>query len=283
MNELIENFFSSFYTEEMQAQLYRSLGLFTVYGLTNIHQELPDIIMQEGEDHREVIADKVLNLINSGLDDLLQIQRIRLVEGAPLAFKATFLEAIYTFAYREDYLPYKRIVENWSLNNEEKLATILADIISVDVGVIMEYLDWVYDGTMKRMVDFINEKATEEDQAQDMELLRKIRRSLKAYEASFGTPASVQSLIDLNMSLGSPLQVYLELFKESVVNLADLESTTFNLIWLALISSDATDNPQKFLLEISNDLFSDMHQIQVFSSMLQKAMGRYQEFKEHQQ
>ena len=84
------------------------------------------------------------------------------------------------------------------------------------------------------------------------------------------------------MALGGSFQPYLELFKDAIVNLGDTEATTFNLLWLAMVSQEGVRNPQKFLLSVSETIFTDMQQQQIFSRMLQKAMGRYQEIKEHQ-
>lgn len=282
MDDLIEKFFESYITEELQAQLYKSLGLFTVFGLTNIHQELPDIIMQEQEEHKEVIIDQVHAHINKGLDTLLGAQRIRLGEDASLRFKNNFLEALFAFNYREDYTPYQKIMEDWMSSDEDKLASIVADIQGVDPSDIMEHLDWVYSGTMDTLKEYVNEKAQEESEAADMPLLRKIRRNLKAFEKAFGTPSSVQGLSEINMSMGSPFQTYLELFREAVINLGDMEGTTYNLIWLATISEDGTENPQKLLLEVSESLFPDHQQQRTFGAMLQKAMGRYQEYRKHE-
>lgn len=282
MDDLIETFFKNNFTEELQTQLFKSLGLFTVYGLTNVHADLTDIIMEEQDDHREVIVDKVHNRITEGLDYLFSIQRIRLEETAPLGYKTGLLEALFAFSYREDYMPFQIVTEDWTLNNEEKLAAIIADIQGTDVTEVLEHLDWVYDGTIDKLKEFIGSRIQEENTTENMDLLRTIRRNLKAYEAAFGTPASVKGLVDINMSMGSPFQIYLDLFRESVFNLGDLESTTYNLMWLAMVSCDGTENPQKLLLEQAEELFPDLHQLQIFSSMLQKAMGRYQDYRKHQ-
>lgn len=282
MDDLLQTFFENYLTEELQTQLYKALGIFTVFGLTTIHQELPDIILQEQEEHREVIVDQVVSHIKEGIDSLFEAQRIKIAEDASLSYKTNFLEAIFAFSYREDYRPYQIVTEDWTLSNEEILASIIADIQGVDVTVVLEHLEWVYDGTIARLVSFIKDKNIEEVETEDMDLLKGIRKNLKAYQAAFGTPASVQGLIDINMSMGVSFQTYLELFKDAIINLADIEATTFNLIWLAMISKDGSINPQKFLLSISETLFTDIQQQQLFSRMLQKAMGRFQEFKEHQ-
>lgn len=279
MDDLVNNFLESFFTEELKTQLYKALGIFTVFGLTNIHQELPNIILQEGEEHREVIIDKVINLITGGLDNLLFLQRITLSEDASLSFKNEFLEAIFAFNAREDYTPYQLIVEDWTTKNEEKLALIIADILNKESCYILEHLEWVYDGTISKLTEYIAMKVSIEEKAEDIPQLRLIRKNLKVYEASFGTPASVQGLLDVNMTMGGPFQIYLDLFHDAIIDLTDLEATTFNLIWLALISKEGMDNPQKLLLENSDTLFTDIQQQQIFTKMLQKAMGHFQEFK----
>ena len=282
MDDLIQSFFENYLTEELRSQLYKALGLFTVYGLTTIHQELPDIILQEQEEHREVIVDQLVSHITGGLDSLFVAQRIRLGSEASIGYKTSFLEAIFAFSFREDYRPYQVVTEDWTLTNEEKLGAIIADVQGVDITEVMEHLEWVYDGTISSLVNFIKNKNIEEVGIEDTELLRSIRSNLKTYRIAFGTPASVEGLTNINMALGGSFQTYLELFKDAIVNLGDIEATTFNLMWLAMVSKEGVSNPQKFLLSVSETIFTDMQQQQIFSRMLQKAMGRYQEIKEHQ-
>ena len=67
--------------------------------------------------------------------------------------------------------------------------------------------------------------------------------------------------------------------QNEIINLDDFETTTFGLLWLALISSDGADNPQKLLGEKIDSFFTTVIEINQFNAMLSKALGRFQDFK----
>lgn len=281
MNDLVNAFFESTYTEEQQALLYKALGVLTVFGQPNFGEEIVHIVMQEGEQHKEVITDQVYSHIESGIDDLFRAHRI-ILEGDPtLSYKVSLMEGIYGLAYREDYLPYALILEDMEKNDEEKFAAIIADIIGVDENDILEHLTWVYEGTLRRLRNLIEAKSQEEKDAVDIDLLKKIRKNLLIFETAFGIPQAIQTLVDLDPAKGMDFMNYFNLFGDELIDAGNVEATTWRLIWTALISKDGTDHPQKVLLENADKFFSDLRIQNQFSSMLQKAMGHYQEHKEH--
>ncbi len=132
---------------------------------------------------------------------------------------------------------------------------------------------------MRRLQDLIESKVTEASVASDLELLKTIRRNLVIFQAAFGLPKAIEGLSKLDVALGSTFEIYYDLFKNEIIDFGDLESTTWRLIWLALISSNGTQNPQLLLLDKSPELFNDISTVNSFNTMVQKAMGQYQEFK----
>lgn len=279
MDDLITIFFSTHFTEEQQILSYKALGLIDSFGLTSVNQAVVETIMREGDDHIENIVDQVHSLIEEGIDRVIFRHRITLENSPTLSFKVSLLEGIFGLSYREFYQPYQLCLEDYTSSDEEKLAFIISDITGMEETDILEHLVWVFPGTMRRLQDLIESKVTEESVASDLELLKTIRRNLVIFQAAFGLPKAIEGLSKINTALGSTFEVYYDLFKDEIIDFGDLESTTWRLIWLALISSNGTQNPQLLLLDKSPELFNDISTVNRFNAMVQKAMGHYQEFK----
>jgi hypothetical protein len=107
--DIVNNFIDASYTAELASELYRAIGLMNVFGQNDVIMALQEIVMAEQEQHREVIIDQVVETIDSGLDRLFMAQRIKLIDETPLQFKNEILQALFSFNYREDYLPYIRV------------------------------------------------------------------------------------------------------------------------------------------------------------------------------
>lgn len=281
MDDLISIFFSNNFTEEQQTLLYKALGVISVFGLSNYGEEISHIVMQEGDQHKEVICDQVFAYVEEGIDSLISSHRLILENDPSLSFKVSLLEGIYGLAYREDYRPYVLILENQEKTNEEKFAEIVSDVTGTSAPDILDHLSWVFDGTLQRLQTLVEAKTIEEASVEDINLLKKIRKNLLIFETAFGIPKAINDLSQLQVAKGVEFDTYLQLLGEEIIDLSDLEGTTWRLIWMALISKDGTDNPQKLLLEKTEQFFTDLRVQNQFSSMLQKAMGHYQEHKEH--
>lgn len=281
--DIVNNYIDSAFTPELASELYRAIGLMNVFGQNEVTMLLQEAVLSEQEQHREVISDQIVSYIDQGLDRLFMAQRITLNPDTSLTSKNDILQALFSFAYREDYLPYLRVLENPQTSSEEKLCEILEDLTGMARSEFETCIDSVFDGSIARMKEFAQGGVQEEQASEDMDLLREIRKSLRAYRQAFGSPAAVERLSEFDIAKGMKFEVYFQLFESEVFNLNDLESTVFNLLWLALISEEGYQNPQKLLMEQTERLFTNIQDSQNFLRMLQKAMGRLEDFKAHAQ
>jgi hypothetical protein len=283
MSDVVTPFIDNNYTEEVASELFRAFGLMEVLGQNEFKQAIDNVVMQEQDEHREVIMDQVVQLVDQGLNALFMAMRVTVNDSASMKMKNDILQAVYSYAFLEDYLPYMRVLENDFLNAEQKFAEILEDITNVPKEEYLMVLDFVYEGAIERLKEFTAPKVQEEEEFTDPELLKKIRKGLRIYRSAFGEPAATNRLAEIDMQKGLKFDVYLQLFESEVVDRSDLESTTFNLLWLTLISEDGVNNAQSLLLETGKRIFTDFTELQKFQSMTQKAIGRMEELKMKEQ
>lgn len=280
MEDLLNAYFEVNFTEEQKALIYRGLGICNVYNYPAAFQEIETLIMSHQEMHSENIRDACLDQIEIAMDNIIMASRITLDSEPSLRFKIELLEAIFAIPYRECYSGYAGIMEDPVRTDVEKLGYVVCDISNIDIATFLEHVEWIYEGSFERLKSLILERAKEEEKVGDVELLKSIRKNLIIFEQAFGLPKALEGLQSIEFAKGCPFDLYYELFHEEIIG-NDLESATWCLIYLAVVSSDGYLNPQKLLLDKADQIFDSVQKTKSFTNMLNKAMGRYQEFKEH--
>lgn len=273
MNDLIETFFQTKFTEEMQENLYSAIGLFTLFGYVEPMGEVVDLIMRDGYEAPENIADGVTGIISRAVDRLLHENRVTVLPEVTFRERIKILEGIYALTRIEDPSNFLPLFDGW-LNNEEIFARVIGDVLSVPYEDIFVQLQFVFEGTIARMKEFF-EDIKVENETVEFALLKKIRKNLRVFFKVFGSPSLVEALNEMNMIKGQKFQSYINLLRDEVLNPDDMESTCYALLWLALISEDGQDNVKLFLMEQAKDLFLEVREQTLFNQMLTKALGVY--------
>lgn len=273
MNDLIETFFQTKFTEEMQENLYSAIGLFTLFGYVEPMGEVVDLIMRDGYEAPENIADGVTGIISRAVDRLLHENRVTVLPEVTFRERIKILEGIYALTRIEDPSNFLPLFDGW-LNNEEIFARVIGDVLSVPYEDIFVQLQFVFEGTIARMKEFF-EDIKVENETVEFALLKKIRKNLRVFFKVFGSPSLVEALNEMNMIKGQKFQSYINLLRDEVLNPDDMESTCYALLWLALISEDGQDNIKLFLMEQAKDLFLEVREQTLFNQMLTKALGVY--------
>ena len=282
MDDLIDQFFSTHFTEEQQNLLYRALGLFNVFGPSDAGNKIATITLRNQEDHIESIVDSIYGVIEETIDQILTKHRLTIVNDPSLSFKVSLLEAIFALGYRDSYKEFEGVIENWMITNEEKFAEIIASVADMNEYDILEHVEWVYEGTMKRLEDLIRKGLKEEEEVPDFEVLRTIRYNLIYFNTAFGIPHALKAILEVDPVKGSTFDSYFTLFKEDIVDLNNFEDTVWRILYLAFISNDGVINPQKLLTEKAEVIFSDLQDQIRFKNMVHKAMGHFASVKSNE-
>ncbi len=282
MDDLITNYIDQKFTPEMAAIVYRALGLFSVFGHSTPILLLIDAINMSQNEHPEVIMDTLTVVVDEGLDQLFLANRVTVSENISMTEKVQVLEAVYGFQFQETYEPFARILENTNSTPRSQFLEVISLISGIDVPNLEDMIDEVYEGTVDRLKEYVQSGIKEEQEAPDFELLKKIRTNLLVYSKAFGKPQISTVLESFNFEYGCEFDVYFNVLRDEVINIEDMETTTFGLLWIALISSDGVDSPQKLLTEKLESFFDDILRVNQFTAMLSKALGRFQEYKEHE-
>lgn len=280
-NTLIDVYFENTYSPEARELLYRAIGLFAVFTHAEPLGDIVDLISMEGNLEKDTIVDGVRNIIENGIDEIVRANRIRLQNDVTMTDKVHLLEGIFMLTKVDDPTNLLPLFDGW-LTNEEKLAKILGEVLQEEYEQFFYMFTWVYDGTIKRLKEYF-ETLKIENETLDLEMLRSIRKNLRAFNSVFGEPTMVARLDEINPIKCQPFALYDQLFREEINNPEDIEGMVYSYLWLSLISSDGYMNPTAVLHGYSKDLFTDLQHQQLFDSMLTKALGLYNPTRENQQ
>jgi hypothetical protein len=280
MDDLITAFVDTKYSPEAAALIYRALGIQTIFQRGGGILEVIDAINQSQNEHPEVIADQVSDLVEQHTGRLLQfVLGIEVNEDCTLTDKVMLCETMYAFTYLEDYQPFKSVLENPDTTDREKLINVFSAVNGESVANLESIVEDVHNRAIRDMASFVFDRVSEEDSAEDMALLKKVRRNIAIFHLAFGNPRLVSFLEDFELKPGENFSTYLELLASDLLGSSDTEAITFGLLWLALFSKDGADNPQKLLMDHAPEFFSNLEQLSEFNTMLAKALGRFEDFK----
>ena len=273
MNDLIYEFFKNNYTEETQELLYGAIGLFAVFNYPEPLGSLVDLMTMEGNIEKDTIVEGVRGYIEKGIDTLMFANRIKVFPEVTLRDKVRLLEAIFAFTKIEDPEPYLPYMDGW-MSNEEIMAKCIGEVLGEPYETFFPMLSWVFDGTIARFKDYL-ENMKIENETLDTQALKEIRKNLRVFNKVFGQIPVIESLEEINPIKNQEFKLYIDLFKESLIDPDDMENTVFGLMWIAMISSDGYKNPKMLLMEYGKELFADYAHHRLYDSMLTTAFGKY--------
>ena len=279
MDEIITHYIDVTYTPELKALLFRALGVIGVFQIPGPIVELSEHLLRDQDISKEQMSDGVIEIIERGLGQVFLAHRIDVAEDLELSDAIQVLESIVGIEYLEDYSGLKNAISNPYDTPRMVLIKMLAYMTERDEVDFEAMIDDVYEVTVDRMRTFVTNAIQQEENSEDVALLRKLRNNLVTYTHAFGQPAIAIALGEMEFELGWEFDTYLNLIKEEVVDYDDMESTAFGLFWLAIVSKDGHENPQAFLTDRVSDWYGEYTDAAEFTRMVTTACARYNEVK----
>lgn len=277
MDDLIDVFVKSHYTEELQEQIYVSLGLFTAFNKQEAFQEIPDILMMESYTETDDMSSQVLGIIIRELDDLIAHHTLALVDDTSIMQKNQILMGLYSLQHLEDYDPVIRALETL-MTVEEKVVRVLSIVTELDESVLMSLVLSARESFVELLKKFIYNK--EELQPEYVPTgVANISVNLKIFDEVFGKPSVVKYLVNTNILPSQEFSEYLTLFGTELIDHNSVLNTALTVFWLLLLSSDGTEKPLQTYRDNSQILFTDIKDITLVEQELVTAIGKFEEFK----
>lgn len=276
MSNVLDIFISESYTEEFRAEIYRSFGLFSSFGIEDVYDKYIDLLMRESYIHREQMHDGIVELLNQDLDSLLEKHTIKVTKDTSVEIKNYLLEGIYLLQHLENYEPIEICLEGDDYGIE-KFAKIISDLIPYEPEEIIKHISEFNDIFIDVLKELIKTKSiiSEDDTSGQAAVSKRLflYRTVLKTQTPFISAAEEFGLLPNQL-----FRMYLPLVKNDLITTDDKE-TAKNIFWLLLMSSDGGLQPLPIFQEYSLDLLGDLNKVNTVQMHMSALINMFEETK----
>lgn len=255
MDDLIDIFITTHYTEEAQEEIYQTIGLFKAFNYMDAFGNLTQMLMMESYLEPDVMLDTFTQVLINGQDYILDRHGVELSSEATLSFRNICLTAMLLLQKQDDVVPILRILESEG-NQEEKLSRILEHVTDIPATTFIQVLEEVRPICLRMLADFLYAQESNEQKA--VPELVQIRENVRKFTQTYGMNAAVRTIIDSDVVMGEEFKLYIPIYNELREQVTDEQMLVETLLFLLLYSSDGVKAPVEVYSQNSGDLISDM-------------------------
>lgn len=278
MQDALDLFIRSTYSEGAQDDIYQTFGLFRVFNHLQPFIDIDDIIMMESFTTPEAMQDGITNRIIEGQDYLLDRHGIKLSDDATLAFRGIVLRGLLMIQKLEDATPYLRILESMQ-SDPETLARIMELLTQIPQTTFLQVLEEVRPICLTMMRQFLySQEASDETVAAVINTT--VQTYTRLFKDVFGINVAVRVVLESDAIAGEEFSVYLNLFRELQALITDEQMLVELLLFLILYSSDGVADPMAVYNEHAVQLVPD---ITIASRLGRTIAEMYTKLQRHQE
>ena len=274
------SYIQTHYTLEYSRLLQLALQTLQVYEVSGIQDTLCELIYDPSGEDPDILHHNFATTIEHAMAELLNQHGLVLSE-ASLNTLVEIAVAMIRVQHALDPVPYLRLLELNTLNNEEKLSKILQDFCGLDESQLMASLLTVEDSLMDRLtttLDTLQNRKAEEDNQDHTALNENLRLF---FELAGKTPLAYQ-IIYHGMKTGFDFQIYLNLFHD-MVNSSLIGDTAMNILGLLYMGQDTWQRPLEAYRQHSEALVKPLQDIQAVEAKLAGFVTVFGQFKQAKQ
>lgn len=267
MDDLINIFVTSTYTQETQEDIFQALGLFRVFNNTDPFPLIDELLMMESYQEPSSLADSVINVIIAGQEFILDRHGIILNEETTLAFNNVILKTLYQLQRLEDPVPVLKTLES-QVSDLEKFSEIMEMFNPIPATTFIQLVDTLRPVFLSLLADFLYGQESAMQPA--VKAIPRIRDMSILFKQVFGINVAIRAVLDSGVLMGEPFILYLPLYKELQALVEDETQLVHTLLFLLLYSEDGIQDPLKTFAEYSDQLVPDL----TTSNRLENTLGQ---------
>ncbi len=276
----LTSYIQSHYTPEYGRLLQLALQALQVYEVAGIQDTLCELIYDPISEDPDILHHNFANTLEHAMAKLLEEHGLSL-DDASLNTLVEIAVALIRVQHALDPVPYLRLLELNTLNNEEKLSKILQDFCGLEESQLMLSLTGVEDSLMERLTTTLENVLTQkgDDQVEDNTALN---HNLRLFFEYAGKTSLGYQVIYHGMKTGFDFETYLNLFKD-MVSTSLPQDTAMNALSLIYMGNDTWQRPLEAYRQHSEGLIKPMKDIQTVEAKLAAFVGVFEQFKQAQQ
>jgi hypothetical protein len=278
-DEVIE-YIDSHLPKELGDEVRASLMVFDAYGYSKPYITLQDAVTAPEAEDTDLLQSTFFQIVQEGLDAILAVHRVVLMDEVDLATKNQILGALYRLQYLEDPVPVLKILEGED-DDEGKLARIVEIYSDIDHGTLMTAIESVDPTTLTVLQDFLYQGEKENEEAETPESLMQkslLMANMKDFILLNGKDCLAAEMITNGIQPGHLLSLYYPFVKDLLVT-ENIEQTAVNLLSFFFLGRDTYAEPLKAFRVMSETLIentTDMVKIEVKLTELIEALRNHQ-------
>lgn len=256
MDDIIDIFIQSYYTEQAQEDLYVALGLFRTFNYLTPFTDIQQTLMQESFKSPETMQDNVTGFIIAGQDYLLDQHGIVLSDESTLAFRNIVLRVLLMLQNLEDPIQPLRVLES-ALSNHEKYARIMEMYADVPETTFLQMLEEARPVFFDQLAAYLYMQEGDEDKAE--EINKTVVTYVRLFKETFGINPAVKVILDSNIIAGDNFSQYVSTLNALRAQITDETMLVELLLFFLLYSKDGVGDPMGVYNDYSHELTNDIN------------------------
>lgn len=279
MDELLQVFLESYFSEEMQDEIAKSFDLFDYFEYTQAYQGLNDIAHEHGSVDTNELQDRFINEINVKLNYILKEHTIVLIDTATISQKNEIITALGHLQKLQDYSGVLITLESLS-SDEEQLSSILSESTMMDETEIMSLIESFDPSMLRTLKQFAYQK--EDELEQSTEANYNLITNFRLFN-SFCKCKSIGTALVANGTLtGAKFSTYLSFVEDNLLVPKNIDETAMNIYSVLLMSIDGLNSTLLVYRKYSLNILKDLSLVSAVEAKLLNLIAQFTEYKKVQ-
>lgn len=278
MDELIDSFLESYFTDEFIVEVKRSFSLFDFFEYNQAFAGFVDIISEQGNVTTDDLKDRFVIELQTKLDYILTQHEVKLVEDTTVYQKNEIILALAHLQNLEDYTGIIRCLES-NRSDEEQFATIISDTSMLSIEEVLTVLEYINPSTLETLKEFIYAKENEQEQSNVIPV--DLLTNFKLFHGLNGKNTLGAQLVENGVLMGSRFETYLDYISTDIVT-TDINQTALNILSSIYLSIDGYNSPLLVYRKHSFKFIQDLIKTGAVETAILSLIANFSEYKEVQ-
>lgn len=279
MDDIIDVFLQTYYTEQAQEDIYVALGLFRTFNHLRPFEDIQQTLMMESFKSPEVMQDNVTLIVIHAQDYLLDHHGINLTDDSTLAFRNIVLRVLLMLQVLEDPVPSLRVLES-ALSKPEKYARLMEMHADIPETTFLQTLETVRDVFFDQLSAFLYSQEGNNDKADEVN--RDVVLYVRLFKETFGINPAIKVILDSNIVAGDSFSQYVSTLNALRAQITDETMLVELLLFFLLYSKDGVHDPMGVYSGYSHELTNDINAADRLGRVLMDMYTKIQRDKELQ-
>ncbi len=248
MDNVIEFFLDSGYTEELRDQIRRAFKLLEEFNFPQLYESYHDILGEDQLVYNTDLRDRFAYQVQKDLRHICSIHSVVFIDDIKLQTLVDLTEFFMTIQHLVDYDMILSTMESSEMTDEEQLVEIMNEYTGIDHSLLTEYIqsfDSKFLEFLKLYALTKSNLSIPEESKEVIELKASMLANIKLYKEHIDSEAVGVALVELGVLLNQPFQIYYNLVADDLSEKKP-QALASDIISLSIISdqkdASAMDN-----------------------------------------